>query len=245
MSNLSIFPRAAYFQLALNDSTFFTDARSNDLLIRPASSNQAILIGTSSNDVAAFRMSASNVAVRLPTQVQGVTLSNDHVAARVIDFGASETRMYYSAAQSNLQMDVTGCNLVTFNSNAVVIAESNANSIAPSGLLHVEGIIYTSAANVQTSDLRLKANLSVIDHALDKIDAIHGYTFERVDKDSGRRHAGVIAQELEQVLPEAIYTNPVTGYKAVAYDDIIGLLIEGMRELRADVNDLRAKLSQP
>ena len=79
-----------------------------------------------------------------------------------------------------------------------------------------------------TSDRRLKKNLRPIDNALYKIMQLNGYTFERIG--SSDRRVGVIAQEVEKVLPEAVRYKS-DGYRTVAYGNMIGLLIEAIKEL--------------
>jgi len=92
-----------------------------------------------------------------------------------------------------------------------------------------------------TSDERLKTNVSVIDNALDKINKISGYTFNwnelAEDKDQTLREAGVLAQEVEEVLPE-VTTTREDGYKAVRYEKLVPLLIEAIKELSEKVERL-------
>jgi hypothetical protein len=92
-----------------------------------------------------------------------------------------------------------------------------------------------------TSDERLKTNILVIDNALDKINKISGYTFNwnelAEDKDQTLREAGVLAQEVEEVLPE-VTTTREDGYKAVRYEKLVPLLIEAIKELSEKVERL-------
>jgi len=90
------------------------------------------------------------------------------------------------------------------------------------------------------SDARLKKNIKVIDSALEKVNQLHGYTFDRIDIDNARQ-TGVIAQEVLQVLPEAVSEN-ADGIYSVAYGNMVGLLIESVKELTQQVADLRAQL---
>jgi len=101
-----------------------------------------------------------------------------------------------------------------------------------------------------TSDNRLKENIVQIDSALDKISKIKGVMFDWTDEyissqggEDGyfiRKHdTGVIAQDIESVLPEVVATN-ADGYKAVQYEKIIGLLIEGIKELKNEINSLKS-----
>ena len=86
------------------------------------------------------------------------------------------------------------------------------------------------------SDDSLKTNVQVIDGALGKVEAIRGVTFERIE--DGSVSTGVIAQELKAVLPEAVHTD-AEGVHSVAYGNITGLLIEAVKELSAEVKELK------
>jgi len=86
------------------------------------------------------------------------------------------------------------------------------------------------------SDDSLKTNVQTIDGALGRVEAIRGVTFERIE--DGSVSTGVIAQELEAVLPEAVKTDD-NGVRHVAYGNITGLLIEAVKELSAQVEELK------
>lgn len=101
--------------------------------------------------------------------------------------------------------------------------------------LDVQGTIGMNGALVLTSDIRFKKNFLPILSPLDKVLNLNGLTYEwKTDeyKDKGfqdGRHYGVIAQEIEKVLPEVVNTAP-DGTKAVAYTEIIPVLIEAIKE---------------
>ena len=86
------------------------------------------------------------------------------------------------------------------------------------------------------SDARLKTDLLRIDGALDKVKRLSGYTFLRKDFDSAKRFAGVIAQEVKEVLPEVVSTD-ADGMLSVAYGNLVALLIEAIKELAATKAD--------
>jgi hypothetical protein len=96
-----------------------------------------------------------------------------------------------------------------------------------------------------SSDERLKENIQPIVDALSKVESISGNTydwkegFETIHSHTGN-DIGVIAQEIEKVLPEVV-TNRETGYKAVQYEKIVPLLIEAIKELSAKVKELEKK----
>ncbi len=101
--------------------------------------------------------------------------------------------------------------------------------IDPAYTLDVNGTIYASGDLIAFSDERKKTNIEPIPNALEKVLQLRGVTFDKIDGDD-RRHAGVIAQEVEKVLPEVVYTD-IDGMKGVAYGNVIGLLIEAIKEL--------------
>tara|TARA_B100000287_G_scaffold335103_1_gene320510 strand:- start:1619 stop:1975 length:357 start_codon:yes stop_codon:yes gene_type:complete len=98
------------------------------------------------------------------------------------------------------------------------------------------------------SDIKFKKDIVTIDNPIDKIKAMRGVYYKEIETD--RPRTGVIAQELEKVLPEVVKdivdTNPTTGEttstKAVDYGNIVGLLIEAIKEQQDEIERLRAIL---
>jgi len=110
--------------------------------------------------------------------------------------------------------------------------------------------IWTSGNVTAYSDIRVKTNLEIIPDALEKVKQLNGYTFDRTDvkyDEDGEplvpiRQTGVVAQEVLKVLPEAV-TGDEENHYSVAYGNMVGLLIEAVKELDAKVKDLEAKLN--
>lgn len=99
----------------------------------------------------------------------------------------------------------------------------------------------TFAGNITaSSDISIKTNIAVIENALEKVQAIRGVTYNRKDLENNPRHAGVIAQEVEAVLPEVVQENE--GIKSVAYGNMVGLLIEAIKEQQKQIDELRAEV---
>jgi hypothetical protein len=95
----------------------------------------------------------------------------------------------------------------------------------------------TAAGDITAfSDERLKSDIKTITKALDKVNNLRGVTFEK----DGVRGLGVIAQEVEKVIPEVVKDNEE--YKSVAYGNIVGVLIEAIKELKAEVDELKSRL---
>ena len=82
------------------------------------------------------------------------------------------------------------------------------------------------------SDEKLKTNIKTIDNALDKVLSLRGVEYDRID--TLEHQIGVIAQEVEAVLPEIVHTDPETGMKSVAYGNLSALFIEAIKEVAID-----------
>jgi len=94
------------------------------------------------------------------------------------------------------------------------------------------------------SDQRLKKNLSAIPNALNKVKQLTGYTYNRIDKPQDtKRYTGLVAQEVQQVLPEAV-SQQDGDIMSVAYGNMVGLLVEAVKELTGTVEELQAKLDE-
>ena len=91
-----------------------------------------------------------------------------------------------------------------------------------------------------TSDINLKKDVKVIDDPLEKVLQLNGVSFNWTD--TGQSSAGVIAQDVEKVMPEIIRDNP-TGYKSLNYNGLIGLLIEAVKEQNETIKSLEQKIN--
>ena len=114
------------------------------------------------------------------------------------------------------------------------------------GDLHVDGNVIAYSTTI--SDERLKTDIVKIDGALDKVAQLNGYTFTYTA--DGKKSAGVIAQEVQKVLPSAIVESKLplkmgeddeTEYMTVQYDQLMGLMIEAIKELKAEIAELKGK----
>jgi hypothetical protein len=96
------------------------------------------------------------------------------------------------------------------------------------------------------SDERLKTNFEPIENAVDKVLQLRGFTYnfneigEGLGFDTSIRHAGVSAQEVQAVLPEAVCPAPASDeYLTVKYDKLVPLLIEAIKELKEEIKELK------
>jgi hypothetical protein len=129
-----------------------------------------------------------------------------------------------------------------------VFRSSNSSGSCVAGI-DASGTIRTISDVIAyaSSDKRLKDNITPIDNAIDKVQKISGVTFDWNDKqdtyEHGKHDVGVIAQEIEEVLPEVVDTRE-NGYKAVKYEKIVPLLIEAIKEQQKQIDELK-KLINP
>lgn len=99
----------------------------------------------------------------------------------------------------------------------------------------------TAAGDVSAfSDAKLKTNVKTIEGALGKVNALRGVEFEKIS--TGEKCVGVIAQEVEAVIPQVV--GEVEGTKTVAYGNLVGVLIEAVKELTAEVEALKAQINK-
>jgi hypothetical protein len=145
--------------------------------------------------------------------------------------------------------------IATFNSATLVNGEANftfdgttayingalgvgTSSPTTSGLIRATNDVVA----FYSSDKRLKENITPITSALSKLDKINGIEFDWIPKEGIHENeghdVGVIAQEVEKVIPEIVQTRD-NGYKAVKYEKIVPLLIEAIKELQAEVQELK------
>ena len=140
------------------------------------------------------------------------------------------------AVAGGATMGTAYSNVVAPTNGLIVQGNVGIGISNPSSKLHVSGDIYATSDITAFSDQRFKTNIERIPDALQKVIAINGYTFNVKDPETGvigtRKHTGVIAQELREVLPEAV-TESDDGVLGVAYGNIAGLFIEAIKEINA------------
>tara|TARA_R110000796_G_scaffold27046_1_gene74774 strand:- start:8370 stop:10793 length:2424 start_codon:yes stop_codon:yes gene_type:complete len=144
---------------------------------------------------------------------------------------------------ANGLLSVTGAGTSTFNSH--LKAHCLGIGMDPS---YTTGEIVAAADIIAyaSSDKRLKENIKPIENPLGKIAQISGNTFDWIENSEVHSHKGsdigVIAQEIEAVLPELVTTRE-NGYKAVQYDKVVALLIEAVKEQQTQIDELKSKLN--
>jgi len=144
--------------------------------------------------------------------------------------------VFYASGNYNANSTPSGLRVFLTNSTSTitrVTADFKSN-----GDLDVMGDVVAYAV----SDSRLKTNIQPLNGALDRVSSISGVTFNwntlADGKDTQIRQVGVLADQIRQVLPEAVQEKS-TGYLGVDYQKIVPLLIEAVKELRLEVQQLK------
>ncbi len=96
--------------------------------------------------------------------------------------------------------------------------------------VRVHGNMKVDGAVMSSSDIRIKSEIRKIDSALDKICRLNGITYDN-NTNGGKRETGLIAQEVKEVLPEAVFEDE-RGYLNIAYGNLMGIVIEAIKEIK-------------
>ena len=226
-----------------SDSNVFTDADHSKLNGIAASANNYSHPSNPGDDfdvdtgVLSGATVVSDIDINVTTDTLGhVTDANGSVSTRTLTLA----NLGYSGATNanyitNNNEITNGRGFTTYTSNQA----TNNNSNVTFGTVNCSSL--TSSGDVTAfSDKRLKENIEVIPNALDKVKAINGVSFDW--KKTGEKSAGVIAQEVQEVLPEAVKeVIPIGGgdsHLAVNYHALTSILIESIKELQARVQQL-------
>jgi hypothetical protein len=135
-------------------------------------------------------------------------------------------------AYSNNSININGGSGVTFGAWNV-----------PDGYVATGGSAWFRYDVTAYSDARVKTDIINIDNAVSKIQSINGVTFTRTDKEDGKRYAGVIAQEVLNVLPEVVSQNE-DGMYSVSYGNMAGLFIEAIKEQQAQIESQKTEIEE-
>jgi hypothetical protein len=151
------------------------------------------------------------------------------------DQGAHGRIAHFSGSSG---IDTTEGFLINNEGNVVIGADSDTPTLEYK--LTVEGDIKATGTILQSSDERLKENISHIDNALDRLNSIDGTIYNL--KGIPGNKLGVIAQEVEKVVPEVVVSDR-NRYLSVDYNGLVALLISAVNEQNSIINDLEQRIS--
>ena len=170
----------------------------------------------------------------------GTTAGDDSYLRVTIQNNTGTTALWFGdsdlSAPGRIQYEHNGDYMRFYTTNAEEMR------LESDGDLHVDGDVIAYSTTI--SDERLKEDITLVDNALEKVNQLKGVTFKY--KTDGKVSAGVIAQDVEKVLPEAVKDQEIPlkmddgeTYKTVRYDALHALLIEAIKELSAEVKLLK------
>ena len=143
----------------------------------------------------------------------------------------ADTDTYYPLMNTATSGDITG----------VSVSSSKLSFQPSSGTLTVDNLTvsndFQADSITETSSLVLKTDIEPIQNAVDKIVSLSGINYTRIS--SGRREAGLIAEEVEKVLPELVDSKGE--YKSISYSRLTAHLIEAVKTLKTEINELKRK----
>ena len=157
------------------------------------------------------------------------TLANSGVTAGTYLKVTVDAKGRVTAGSSMTSGDVT---------SALGYTPANKAGDSFTGNISVSGSLTATGDITAYSDARLKADVETITGALDRVRKLRGVTFSR--RDTGNRGIGLIAQELAPIVPEAVMTHE-DGLLSVAYGNLVGVLIEAVKDLADKVERLEAQ----
>jgi len=232
--------------------------RTNNLEVQSGNGNNTLINAVDGGAVELYH----NNSKKAETVAGGLTVTGTLTATTLAGSFPYGSLTGAPTIPSNNNQLTNGAGYVT-SSGVTSVATGNGLSggtITSTGTLTMSGSYsgsFSASSNITaySSDERLKDFKGKIDNALDKVDELNGYYFEWNDVakglDGGRSfkegmEVGVSAQEIEKVLPEVVTEAPIVkienldvDYKTVYYDKIVPLLIEAIKELRAEVKELK------
>ena len=135
----------------------------------------------------------------------------------------------------------SGGNILIKSGTTTMLTGSGQNAIF-NGNINNSGSITASGDITAFSDARLKHDVKTIDNALDKVDNLRGVTYRMLEDETHAEKVGVIAQEVEEILPQVVLTSDdEMQTKSVDYGKLCAVLIEAVKELKKEVEELKGK----
>ena len=166
--------------------------------------------------------------------------------------GAYVSSGFSTSARFSCGKYVLDSNATTFVNNGgeykISATEHEWNSHTSGGVVtkllvldNTTGNLTATGEVTANSDERIKTNIKTIENALDKVSQLRGVEYDRIDIE--KHQIGVIAQEIEKILPEVVSTNR-DGMKSVAYGNIVAILIESIKDLKGEISELKEKVAK-
>ena len=208
------------------DSSLTSVGNLTDLTVTGDITANGDITGDSSTNITGIRTMHSQFIT-----IDNINLNASATELNYLDGSLTGTAVASKALVLDASKDIAGINNIDIAGDLVGDGASNIsgiNTVTAAGKMYA--LSYTS-----TSDANLKENVEKIEGAVEKVEAIRGVTFDW--KDGSGSTAGIIAQEVEAVMPMLVESGEI---KRVEYNGLVGLLIEAVKELSAEIKELKA-----
>ena len=195
--------------LAVSSTSIFTGA---------ITSNAGVLVDNISIDGTEIALSSGSLTLNVASDI-------------ILDAGGGGITLKDDGTQFGQLLNTSGNLIIKSGTTTAITLSGPSATIADN--LTVGGAIVASGDITAFSDMRIKHDIETIEGALAKVSDMRGVYFKRNNGEAG---TGVIAQEVENILPEVVKDGE---YKSVAYGNMVGILIEAIKELKAEVEKLK------
>jgi hypothetical protein len=252
LSNVSFATTVAANQVALGTDTTgdyvaSLVAGTNITLSNNSGEGATPTIGLTNNTISGIALGSNLGTLTIGTGLSGtsyngagaVTIANTGVTSITGTANQVVANTSTGGVTLSLPQSIATSSNVQFNSLGIGMAAS-----ATAGRIDATNDIVAYSS----SDIRFKENITPIENALDKISKISGNTYDwkaenKIEHGYEGNDVGVIAQEIEAVLPQLVQTRE-NGYKAVKYDKLVALLIEGIKEQQTQIHSLTIEIEK-
>jgi hypothetical protein len=166
----------------------------------------------------------------------GLTLSGTQFSVTANTYAAASHNhndIYYTETEVNTLLATKAA-----SSHTHTPTEAGLGNLSASGN-NLAGSFTATGDITAYSDARVKENIETLSNALESVKQMRGVTYNKIGEE--KQSIGVIAQELEEVVPQLVHTNE-EGMKSVAYGNITALLIEALKEQQEQIEELKARL---
>ena len=164
------------------------------------------------------------------------TTAGNSTSLLMYTYGASIFQIQSQGTTAQIGWGSSQPRTVNFTNSGAGSISVGIGTTSPSYELDVAGTIRATGDVIAYSDVRVKENIKTIDNSLEKVSKLRGVEFNKIG--DNKKSIGVIAQEIEKVIPEVVKEDD-KGMKSVAYGNISGLLIEAIKELKAEIEELK------
>ena len=169
--------------------------------------------------------------------ITSASVGNGTLSLGVSGVGLSGSASF-TANQSGESTFTVSSNATSSGTTQNTIVSRGASGAIEVGAITANGTITATGDITAFSDERIKDNIATIENALSLVKSLRGVRYTR--KDDGSSGIGLVAQEAQKILPEVIHE--LNGFLSVAYGNIVGLLVESIKELDNKVSLLEQEL---